>query len=524
MAEADAVGIRTATPSAIGAIRWLFRHVQELFPIIAVLIYDKGEIRVVRTFIAGLVVLSLVMLNVATPASAAAASGKVKVAVPQFAVEINGKKMDSARALHPPLTYRDVVYLPLTSNVADALGLQVRKDAKTGLTISSLRSGSPLQEEKKGGNNAGKTYDAQIAKFAISINDKKIDNEAKKYPILLFRDVVYLPLTWQFTHDFFRWETEWNAKTGYKVRSAQSIVLSEIVADDEKYLYVQLYSGGLYKIGKALDGKFSKVGDQENREIWSRVEARNREMAPQTSKLDDVSVQGEFLYFRDQKLVSIKPYLDQNDAHNAENPDDPAAYYLDASQVEWDDANSLLIVRLLYLTHIPGPYTPSVTFTYAVHQGKAVPVAGFTQWPDKLLRNTDGSYWISSSAPARYNLEMGNIDMQAELAFVDKAGNPYNLNERLKAKAIDLLYADDQGALVKAYNDRLDPATAAPTDGFYKLDSGLKATKIADSLPGMAYVGLNKQLFALDPETNRITNVTTGKSFRWWDYELRQDG
>ncbi|MDB4867881.1 MAG: hypothetical protein JWR03_2214 [Cohnella sp.] len=91
----------------------------------------------------------------------------------------------------------------------------------------------------------------------------------------------------------------------------------------------------------------------------------------------------------------------------------------------------------------------------------------------------------------------------------------------LKVHDIDVLYDDHQTLMIKAYNDRLDSKMAAKTDGFYTTDTHLIAHKIADSIPGTGYVGQNKQVFVLNPDKNSITNVTTKKSHRWWDYELR---
>jgi hypothetical protein len=70
------------------------------------------------------IVSCLALLNFITPASATAR--KVEVAIPTFAVEVNGKKIDIKHALHPPLLYKGVTYFPMTSDYAKALGLLVQ--------------------------------------------------------------------------------------------------------------------------------------------------------------------------------------------------------------------------------------------------------------------------------------------------------------------------------------------------------------------------------------------------------------
>jgi hypothetical protein len=61
------------------------------------------------------------------------------------------------------------------------------------------------------------------------------------------------------------------------------------------------------------------------------------------------------------------------------------------------------------------------------------------------------------------------------------------------------------------------------SDGFYKIDTHLSASKLAESIQGIGYVDKNKQVFVLDPHKNTITNVTAKISHIWWDYELRPD-
>jgi hypothetical protein len=69
-----------------------------------------------------------------------------------------------------------------------------------------------------------------------------------------------------------------------------------------------------------------------------------------------------------------------------------------------DEDNSLLLLSVNYLNHTPAPYTPNDVRVFVVHQDQANQIAGYTQWPDKLIKNANGSYWISSYAPPTYDI------------------------------------------------------------------------------------------------------------------------
>ena len=46
---------------------------------------------------------------------------------------------------------------------------------------------------------------AVLPNFQIQFNGKDIDNNSETYPLLVFRDITYFPLTWRFLVDSFGW-------------------------------------------------------------------------------------------------------------------------------------------------------------------------------------------------------------------------------------------------------------------------------------------------------------------------------
>jgi hypothetical protein len=468
-------------------------------------------------------VLCLIIPNVTAPVSAAAS--EVKVTIPKFAVEVNGKKIDNVHALYPILAYKGITYFPMTLDYANALGLSLQWNNKTGLAIQSLGSRMSMKADKSGNNSLTKTYKAQIATFPVKVNDEKIINSEEKYPLLMFRDITYFPMTWHFTNDLFHWNTEWNTTTGYHIRSIQTSVLYNILYDDASFLYVRTGTESTYKISKALDGKYTLLNKQENDTIMEKAQVKSeKNAAPQAYAADEmVSIKGGFIYYKDQELLSLEPYLKKIAESKKTDPETVSGITYNSNLTKLDDVNSLLSLTVFYLNHIPAPYTPHELHEFVIHNDKASKVEGYTQWPGKLIKNQDGSFWISSSAPFKNDLDTRNYDRFAQLALIDKNGISYNINQQLKVIDIDVLFTDNQSLLIKAYNDRLDSSKAAKTDGFYSIDTHLVASKIANSIPGIGYVDQNKQIFVLNPDNNTITNVTTKRSHTWWDFELRAD-
>lgn len=70
--------------------------------------------------------------------------------------------------------------------------------------------------------NDNKNANKQIAKIAadkITVNGKVIDNNTEEYPLLVFRDVTYFPLTWRFAVNEFGWNYTFDQKNGLVIQN-----------------------------------------------------------------------------------------------------------------------------------------------------------------------------------------------------------------------------------------------------------------------------------------------------------------
>lgn len=187
--------------------------------------------------------------------SAASAAQTVTVTLPTFPVTLNSCQLPPAYDRYPVIVYKDITYFPMTYHYGDFLGLTTHWDNNT-LTVDkkNVVSSKLLRYEQTKKNKSQQT--ASIATSNIVVNGKIIHNNQEKYPLLLFRDVTYFPLTWRFAVDEFGWDYTFNMEQGLQINSnslgtEQTITLGKITVGfpqsswNEKYAFV--YQNGEIK-------------------------------------------------------------------------------------------------------------------------------------------------------------------------------------------------------------------------------------------------------------------------------------
>ncbi|MFB0840869.1 hypothetical protein [Paenibacillus oleatilyticus] len=141
-------------------------------------------------------ILSL-MLVWPAPVSRAAASPEVQVSFPVFPVTVNGTVTDQTHSQYPLLLYRDITYFPMTWNYTSSLGLAVSWSKENGLSLEKKDGCVPLAQELTAEVNAisGSPQTALPAPFPVKVNGKTIVNADEAYPVLLYRNIAYFPMT-----------------------------------------------------------------------------------------------------------------------------------------------------------------------------------------------------------------------------------------------------------------------------------------------------------------------------------------
>ena len=117
------------------------------------------------------------------------------------------------------------------------LGLESDYTAESGLVIKKTGIAGNYNEYKLSGKNPV-SGTAQTAAFPIRVNGKAVDNSKEQYPLLLYKDITYFPLTWRFAVDEFGWAYRFDNTQGLVIssnRSAPSTGQTATVNADGRY-------------------------------------------------------------------------------------------------------------------------------------------------------------------------------------------------------------------------------------------------------------------------------------------------
>ncbi len=148
------------------------------------------------------------------------ATSTVRVTLPSFSVTLNGQTTSNDYSEYPLLVYRDITYFPMTYFDCRLLGLRTDWTAEAGLNIGKNEDAFyEYVREVRSARNA-KSQSAQIATGRICVNGTVIDNAREEYPLLLFRDVTYFPLTWRFAVEEFGWDYTFDAQNGLVITNS----------------------------------------------------------------------------------------------------------------------------------------------------------------------------------------------------------------------------------------------------------------------------------------------------------------
>lgn len=181
------------------------------------------ELKRITFFCALLLLLSICPMSVSAFAAAPKDSGMVSVTLPSFPVSLNGMALDNRYSQYPLLVYRDITYFPMTYYDCRLLGLNTDWSPSSGLSIS--KNDAPFYEYLRQLNEKGNAsvLKADIVTQPVAVNGTSIDNSQEPYPLLLFRNVTYFPLTWKFAVDQFGWDYHFSEKTGLTITAKDVI-------------------------------------------------------------------------------------------------------------------------------------------------------------------------------------------------------------------------------------------------------------------------------------------------------------
>ena len=163
---------------------------------------------------------ALLLLCLSAPAAQAAAP--VTVTLPNFPITLNGTIIDNAHRQYPLLVYQGITYFPLTYHDTRYLGVESRWDEDTQtlfVNASNIAGGYQAQQQKQA--NA-KSASAAICPYTVVIGGQTVDNSQETYPLLVFRNVTYFPMTWAYGVEQFGWQYAFDPAKGLTIASANT--------------------------------------------------------------------------------------------------------------------------------------------------------------------------------------------------------------------------------------------------------------------------------------------------------------
>lgn len=163
---------------------------------------------------------ALILVIVLGTASFASFEGDrdIRLYIPTFKVTINGQVIDNEFREYPFIVYKEITYFPMTYHDSRFMGIETNWDDVAGLAIKKIGGEGEYQYAERKVANASR-YFGNIASFPVTVNEKVIDNASEPYPLLLFRNVTYFPLTWRFAVDEFGWDYSYTNEEGLVIRS-----------------------------------------------------------------------------------------------------------------------------------------------------------------------------------------------------------------------------------------------------------------------------------------------------------------
>jgi hypothetical protein len=141
----------------------------------------------------------------------------VDIEVITFSVNINGESIDNMHSDYPLISYKDITYFPMTWDFSQSLGLETSWSAANGLSIKSISTRAQLKQSLNSNNENVQLKMASKPRFKITIDGMDIDNSTEMYPILVYRDITYFPLTWKFAVETFGWDYNWSNEKGLEI-------------------------------------------------------------------------------------------------------------------------------------------------------------------------------------------------------------------------------------------------------------------------------------------------------------------
>lgn len=467
--------------------------------------------------------LVLTLLVFLVPLSATASESQVSVTIPAFPITINGTAVDYRNDRYPFILYNGITYFPMTFDHCSYLGVGTAWTEQDGLYVAAVVFSSGELPDYGKGNNSAASYTAQIVSFPIHVNGKKIDNTQEAYPLLLFRDITYFPMTWRFATEEFSWETGWDNDSGLDINIVDNRRFY-VVAKGNESAHLERHEA-IYNDVLNQDGTVTHYYDHD-RLYYARlnyaddsVTSLNSMPTPPDRDYEDAGVylQDDSLYYDGTPIVDISDIV-ALDAQSEYGSGSGYPIMVYSAKTAFNEGY-YISVEVYYQNYIPAPYTPHQYYHFITFNSSGIRQLDFGKgFGDGERMNgaypvSDGIY-ISTVQAQRY------VGSKYTLWFVPKDGEAVNVNDKFNDfDNIRILGTVGDTIYLKClWRQASWPSTESPesvsliNDGYYSMEKDFSLVKIYPFIASTEEILTpTGTLYAIPGWRNGILNLTSGK-------------
>lgn len=475
--------------------------------------------------------LILVLILLCSLTVSVSASNEVSVNIAPFPVYIDDMVIDSRYCEYPIITYKDVSYVPMTYHLAHKLKINCGWQSGKGFFLVNhstkefnAENAKPFGEYYV--NPLQLRYTATIPTYDIYINGQKYENKAKEdstdvfYPLLNFRNITYIPMTYDIAKNEFGWEINWNTdKWQLEINTNAYSILNPYIVKTENDHTVLKDSIEIYKTSTNENGETSYILDRtyynhfilgHKQDILTRTDDKFENSYSYKNNSIDITEKTEIkdsgLYYDNKLLINL---------------DNASSKVSSARLFEFKDRR-FIDISINLNSEIPAPYTPVQKYLFTEVNEKYTQV---NEWLsvynlENIIPDGLGGYYLYSHSTSWQGSSRWSNNFSV-LFYMDKDGNIQNLADKYKGyNSLYVVGEKDGNLYVKALYFNEPQASygneniSVVNDGYFVLEKGThNLKKLYPYTYGEPFVTKDGGFYLISctPFEYRIINLLNGK-------------
>ncbi len=425
---------------------------------------------------------------------------------------------------YPVLLYRNVSYIPLTSSMCNELYLSVAFTPEDGLYVARGGGRGNIGTERNRvlgsinyTNPANGKVEALIPDYPVFINGREYDSKDAEYPMLNFRGITYLPLTYDIITKEFDFDFSFDNEKKHLTLHGNSWYSSpSFIACTDEYLEIEDYKS-VYSESVDENG-FTVYHHEYDYSDYYRISLADDAITKMPSDYKPDRPDGTVKKENDPRFAVRDGYAYFLDTPLVKLPDYGKDYVSDASAKIYDyDDISFIVVNTW--SSVPLPRGTTSRHYIFVTDGDVITKLDWNYTFNGILYNgKDIWYFISNSGEQGYGNSFADIYAYTVEKGLERVSDRYeNINslEYIGEKdgKMYVFAALREGNRDIAYSgESLNPIYS----GYYVIDEDLTITKISPYMGSRTTVLLaeNGNLYAItnySSQNHRIINLNTGR-------------